>query len=223
MANLVGDSSVRGRNGSENNDFKSRLPLASGAGRGQGWGVNLILASGSPRRRELLAREGVAFEVRPSGVEELAPNSVEPVTLARENALLKARDIAEQHQEAIVLGSDTVVVIDGTTLGKPMNLEEGVGMLKSLSGRWHEVVTAVALLSEGKEEVFHETTRVLFKKLSEEDIAQYHADVEVLDKAGGYAIQEGGERIIAEVDGCRDNVMGLPVGRVVNELKNFSK
>ena len=185
--------------------------------------MNLILASGSPRRRELLAREGVSFEVQASGVEELAPNSVDPVTLARENALLKARDIFTKRADSIVLGSDTVVVIDGETLGKPKDLEEGAGMLRSLSGRWHEVVTGVALLSQEREEVFHETTRVRFKELSRDDITDYHAEVEVLDKAGGYAIQEGGERIIAEVDGCSDNVMGLPVSRVVTELKKFSK
>ena len=159
--------------------------------------------------------------VQPSGVEELPPNSRGPVELARENSLLKARDIFSKNAEAVVLGSDTVVVIEENTLGKPRDLAEGAEMLRALSGRWHEVVTGVALLAEGHEEVFHETTRVRFKDLTEDDIAAYHADVHVLDKAGGYAIQEGGERIIAEVDGCGDNVMGLPVARVLSELKNF--
>jgi septum formation protein len=112
-------------------------------------------------------------------------------------------------------------VIDGHTLGKPKDLAEGAAMLRSLSGRWHEVVTGVALLSKGVRKVFHESTRVRFKELSDQDITDYHAKVEVLDKAGGYAIQEGGEQIIAEVDGCRDNVMGLPVSRVQSELENF--
>ena len=182
--------------------------------------MTLILASGSPRRSELLAREGVSFVVQPSGVEELAPNSMEPVALARENALLKARDIFQEHPNEMVLGSDTVVVIEGRTLGKPKDLAEGAEMLRLLSGRWHEVVTAVALLSAKEERVFHETTRVLFKELSEAAITDYHTKVEVLDKAGGYAIQDGGKRIIAKVEGCRDNVMGLPVSRVVAELKN---
>lgn len=156
-----------------------------------------------------------------SGVEELAPNSIAPVPLARENALLKARDIFTKNPAALVLGSDTVVVIEDQTLGKPVDLEEGAQMLSLLSGRWHEVVTAVAIISSNQEEVFHETTRVLFKKLSEEDIAAYQNQVHTLDKAGGYAIQDGGERIIAEVEGCRDNVMGLPVRRVVAELKKY--
>lgn len=183
--------------------------------------VNLILASGSPRRSELLAREGIAFTVKPSPVDELAPGAMEPISLARENALLKARDIFRSHCDDLVLGSDTVVVVDERTLGKPKDLDEGREMLRALAGRWHEVVTGVALLSGEREEIFHETTRVRFKDLSEEDITDYHARVEVLDKAGGYAIQDGGERIIAEVDGCADNVMGLPVGRVVSELQKF--
>ena len=183
--------------------------------------MKLILASGSPRRSELLTREGVEFIVQPSGVDELPANSREPVQLARENSLLKARDISAKNPEALVLGSDTVVVIDGNTLGKPKNLAEGAEMLRSLSGNWHEVVTGFALMTHDREEVFHETTRVRFKELSESDIADYHAQVQVLDKAGGYAIQDGGEQIIAEVDGCRDNVMGLPVTRVISELKNF--
>ena len=186
-------------------------------------GVELILASGSPRRRDLLAREGVKFEVQVSGIEELAPNALEPVSLARENALMKARDIFIRNVGATVLGADTVVVVDGRTLGKPKDLVEGAEMLRLLSGRWHEVVTGVALLSRTCEEVFHETTRVRFKVLWEEEIADYHARVHVLDKAGGYAIQDGGERIIAEVEGCRDNVMGLPVERVVDELTQISK
>lgn len=159
--------------------------------------------------------------MQPSPVEELAPGTVEPITLARENASLKARDVFRQNRDAVVLGSDTVVVVDGRTLGKPKDLAEAAEMLRLLSGRWHEVVTGVALLDRFREEVFHETTRVRFKELSDEDIADYHARVLVLDKAGGYAIQDGGERIIAEVDGCCDNVMGLPVERVKVELQKF--
>ena len=185
--------------------------------------MNLILASASPRRSELLAREGISFEIVPSGIEELPVGSLPPVELAVENALLKARDIAASYSEALVLGSDTVVVIDGETLGKPKDLEEGAEMLRSRAGRWHEVVSGVALVAKGQEVSFYETTRVCFKPLSEEEITDYQNRVHVLDKAGGYAIQDGGERIIAEVEGCRDNVMGLPVNRVVTELKNFDR
>ena len=183
--------------------------------------MTLILASSSPRRRELLTREGVDFIVKPSPIEEMPPNSREPEQLARENALLKAVDVFDKQTKGVVLGADTVVVIDGHTLGKPGDLEEAAEMLRRLSGRWHEVVTGVALVSAGEVKVFHETTQVRFQELSEEDISAYHSEVEVLDKAGGYAIQEGGERIIAEVKGCRDNVMGLPVERVLIELELF--
>lgn len=184
--------------------------------------MTLILASASPRRSELLAREGVRFRVVPSEIEEHAAGSLPPIELARANALLKARDIAIDRNGDLVLGSDTVVVVDERTLGKPRDLAEGAEMLRLLAGRWHEVVTAVALVTGKQELVFHETTRVRFLELTDQEIADYQARVQVLDKAGGYAIQEGGERIIAEVDGCRDNVMGLPVSRVVSELKNFS-
>ena len=185
--------------------------------------VKLILASGSPRRRELLSREGISFDLQPSQVEELPPGAREPEKLATENSLLKARDILAKNTdpEAIILGSDTIVVIEGQTLGKPRDLAEGAAMLRLLAGRWHEVMTGFALISHQKEKVFLETTRVRFQELSDQEISDYQDAVHVLDKAGGYAIQDGGERIIAEVVGCRDNVMGLPVGRVLTELNQF--
>lgn len=184
--------------------------------------MKLILASGSPRRRELLAREGVDFEVITSGVDELLPNSRAATDLARENAFLKAREVFTQHPDRVVLGADTVVVVEGNTLGKPRDLTEGVAMLRELSGRWHQVVTAVALLSPNQKLVFHEETQVLFHELSDEDIKSYQEEVHVLDKAGGYAIQEGGEKVIQEVRGCRDNVMGLPVNQVLLRLKEMA-
>ena len=183
----------------------------------------LILASGSPRRKELLTREQVEFSVQPSSVEELLAGTMEPILLAKENALLKASEVAKSFPEICVLGADTVVVIDGVTLGKAVDLEDGAKMLRLLSGGWHEVVTGCALLMGRRKSVFHQVTRVRFRDLSEDDIANYHSQVEVLDKAGGYAIQEGGELIIAEVEGCRDNVMGLPVRRVLEEFAIISK
>ena len=184
--------------------------------------MNLILASASPRRSELLAREGVDFTVSPSGVEEYPAGTFPPRELAEKNASLKAKDQSVKNPGQWVLGSDTVVVINETTLGKPIDLDEGARMLRLLSGNWHEVVTGVSLICDDREIVFHEVTKVRFKELSDQDIANYQAQVPVLDKAGGYAIQEGGERIVAEVSGCRDNVMGLPVHRVVAELKQLT-
>ncbi|MDP0492636.1 MAG: Maf family nucleotide pyrophosphatase [Verrucomicrobiota bacterium JB023] len=184
--------------------------------------MKLILASGSPRRSELLSREGFDFEVIPSAAEELLGGAMEPVALSVENARRKAVLVREQTQGGVVLGADTVVVVEGETLGKPADLNEGREMLRKLSGRWHEVITGVALLAEGREKLFHEISRVRFHSLSEDAITDYHSRVQVLDKAGGYAIQEGGEMIIAELDGSRDNVMGLPVKLVQEELAQLT-
>lgn len=183
--------------------------------------MKLILASGSPRRSELLAREGIAFTIIPAEVEELKGGSLPAEELALTNASLKARDVAQSHQNDLIMGADTIVVVEGQVLGKPRDLDEGAQMLRILSGKWHEVITGVALVSGGKESLFAETTRVRFQILSEKDILDYHERVHVLDKAGGYAIQDGGDCIIAEVEGCRDNVMGLPVQRVIESLKNL--
>ncbi len=182
----------------------------------------LVLASGSPRRQELLRREGIRFSTEVTNVPELEGGEAAPVPLAQENARRKAKAGLAKHPEAIVLGADTIVVLKGETLGKPCDLAQGAEYLRRLSGETHEVITAVALYwAEGELEKY-ESSKVTFLNLSEEDIAAYHRDVEVLDKAGGYAIQEGGERIIAKVSGCRDNVMGLPVSLVSQMLKtNF--
>jgi septum formation protein len=169
----------------------------------------------------LLAREGLTFIVSKPGVDKFLPGTQSARELAEANAALKARDVAAGFTENIVLGADTVVAIEDRVLGKPQDLAEGVEMLRALSGRWHEVVTGVALVLYDRCTVFSETTRVRFKSLSEDDILRYHQEVNVLDKAGGYAIQDGGDRIIEEVQGCRDNVMGLPVTRVLEKLQTF--
>jgi septum formation protein len=165
----------------------------------------------------------LTFIVAKPEVAELQPGEHPARELAEGNAALKAKDIATDFPENVVLGADTVVAIEGRVLGKPQDLEEGAEMLRALSGRWHEVITGVALQLRERREIFAETTRVRFKSLSEDDILSYHEDVEVLDKAGGYAIQDGGDRIIEEVAGCRDNVMGLPVTRVLEKLQLFGK
>lgn len=161
--------------------------------------------------------------VVPAQVEEFGAGKMDAEELALANASLKARDVARIYPDTMVLGADTVVVIHGQVLGKPRDLAEGAEMLRMLSGQWHEVITGVAFVLDGQETTFAESTRVRFQTLSEKDILNYHTIVHVLDKAGGYAIQDGGDCIIAEVDGCRDNVMGLPVSRVTEFLNNFSK
>jgi septum formation protein len=185
--------------------------------------LEIILASGSPRRRELLGGMGVRFEVVTAPTPELdgasAPH-LSPAELAMENARLKADAVAKLRPGRWVLGADTVVALDGRLFGKPASLEEAAGFLRALSGRTHEVITGCALVSPLREvEIFHDTTRVTFLELTNETIARYLAAVPVLDKAGAYALQQHGEWIIAGVEGSRDNVIGLPTERLREILR----
>lgn len=183
----------------------------------------LILASTSPRRRELLEGLGLRFEVIAVDVPELDADSaphLSPTELARENARHKALAAAERSPGRWVLGADTVVALDGRLFGKPASLEQASEFLRALSGRTHEVITGCALLDpERRVEVFHEVTRVTFRALPDKTIEQYLADVHVLDKAGAYALQERGEWIIERVEGSRTNVIGLPVEALEKVLK----
>lgn len=177
----------------------------------------LLLASASPRRRALLADAGVACEIVAAEVTELRPADTPNLTaaqLAEVNAGLKAR--AGWRQDRWVLGADTVVALDGRIFGKPATLREAREFLRALSGRTHDVITACALLgSAGGDELFHESTRVTFRALTDETIERYLDAVPVLDKAGAYALQERGELLINGVEGSRTNVIGLPVERLV--------
>ena len=179
----------------------------------------IILASGSPRRRELLARTGLDFAVVTSPADELHDPSLAPGTLCEVNARLKASAVAASQPHAWVVGADTLVFLDGHPLGKPADLEEAGAMLERLSARTHEVRTGVCVISpSGACETFHETTRVTFRPLDMDLIRHYHAHVDPLDKAGAYGIQDHGEWIIASIDGPFDNVMGLPVAATVSRL-----
>ncbi len=176
----------------------------------------LVLASGSPRRSELLLREGYAFTVDVPRTEEPLLGHFTPRELVLRHARQKAAAVAPRHRDAVVLAADTLVVLAGQILGKPANLREAASMLQSLSGREHVVCTGVWIccralhVSRG----FVARTFVRFKTLSAADIRAYLRDVHTLDKAGAYAAQEEGTRIIKEVRGDFDNVVGLPVGEV---------
>ena len=182
----------------------------------------IILASASPRRRELLAGLGVAFEVITADVPELdASSGLAPVELARENARRKAAAVAALHPARWVLGADTIVTLDGRVFGKPASLDQAREFLLALSGRTHQVVTACALFQpDGAPAIFHDATRVTFQPLTEETIARYLAKVHVLDKAGAYALQEQGDRLIARIEGSSANVIGLPVERLGELLQS---
>ena len=179
----------------------------------------IILASSSPRRRELLERAGVTFEVVHSPAEEIHDPSMSPDSLCEWNAMLKASAVAALRPDATVIGADTLVFIDGIPLGKPSDLEEAAGMLRCLSGRVHQVCTGVCVIYPGGEKrQFHELTEVTFLPLDDAAIAEYFARVNPLDKAGAYGIQESGEMIISGIRGSFDNVMGLPVAKLIEAL-----
>ncbi len=179
-------------------------------------GETILLASGSPRRRELLTEMGLRFEVVTADVLELDAESspdLAPAELAKQNARLKAGAVArtEKGARSWVLGADTVVALEKKLFGKPASLEQAREFLRALSGKTHEVITGCVLVDpDGCENVFQESTRVTFRGLTDEIITRYLAEVHVLDKAGAYALQERGEWIIERVEGSRTNVIGLP-------------
>lgn len=182
----------------------------------------IVLASSSPRRRELLERAGVVFEVVPSPAEEIHDPGMKPDHLCELNAALKAEAVALVMPEATVIGSDTLVFIDDMPLGKPADLAEARAMLRRLSGRVHQVCTGVCVIAPGGgRHVFHDLTEVTFLPLDDAAIDAYFSLVNPLDKAGAYGIQEFGERIVAGIRGSFDNVMGLPVGKVIQTLEEI--
>ena len=183
----------------------------------------LYLASASPRRAELLQRMGLRFEIRPTHVEEDDSGSAGPEQMVRENARLKAATLAGVEPDALVLGSDTTVAIDGLVLSKPVDMADAGRMLRLLSGRTHTVFTAVALnWTAGQlEHIFIERSAVRFQKLDAARIENYFRQMNPLDKAGAYGIQEGRELIIDSVEGSVENVMGLPTQRLALTLEEL--
>lgn len=184
----------------------------------------LILASSSPRRRELLRGEGFAFRIETLPCDELSGSVPLPGhEIAVQNARLKASPVAQQYPDHLVLGADTVVLCDGKLFGKPASEEEAFAMLQALSGKEHSVVTGVALycVKAGVEEYFPVETRVTFKTLTPETIRTYMQLVPVMDKAGAYAIQDHGEMILEKMEGSLSNVIGLPCEEVRARLARF--
>jgi septum formation protein len=176
----------------------------------------VILASQSPRRRQLLGEILGEFNVVESYASELEDPTIAPRRLCELNAERKAWLVAERYPDHLVLGADTLVFLDGHPLGKPADLEDARRMLARLSARVHEVVTGVALVhrSGARARIFSESTRVKFRELSDETIGEYLSRVPVLDKAGAYAVQEHGHLIVETVEGSFSNVVGLPVEAV---------
>lgn len=177
----------------------------------------LILASGSPRRREILQQLGVSFEVLPSDIEEAILPGLSAGDAASHLALQKARDVAlKVNIPSIILGADTIVVVDGEILGKPDDEAEARLMLKRLSGREHEVVTGIAIIDSDRniEIKDFETTKVKMKRIPQDRIEKYVKSGEPLDKAGAYAAQGKASTFVEGIQGCFFNVVGLPISKL---------
>lgn len=183
--------------------------------------MRLILASASPRRADLLAAAGFAFDVIPVEIDERVMPLEQPADYVVRLARAKAREIARRNPGRPVLGADTAVVVDRQILGKPAGAAEAAGMLRMLSGRSHDVLTGVAVCLDGREEYEAVCTRVRFLQLSDAEIAWYVAAVEPYDKAGGYGVQGLASRFVESVDGSYSNVVGLPVATVYRLLKQL--
>ncbi|MFQ6041114.1 MAG: Maf family protein [Candidatus Poribacteria bacterium] len=183
----------------------------------------LILASASPRREQLLKQIGLEFEVMPSDFDESRVWMNNPADRAQQAALEKARFVAKQLVEGIVIGADTIVVSAGEVMGKPENNSDAIRMLKRLSGTKHEVITGVALVKAGNsmEYVWSENTSVWFRQLSDMEIKEYVEVERPLDKAGAYGIQGRAAAFVKKIEGCYFNVVGLPLSSLVEKLKLF--
>jgi len=174
-------------------------------------GERLVLASGSPRRRELLSQLGRPFDVVVPEVDEESRVDESPGDLVRRLALAKAEAVALSRPEAVVVGADTIVVLDGQIMGKPIDTADASRMLRLLSGRTHDVLTAVAVVPG---ECVTERTAVTFRDLTGAEIDRYVATGEPLDKAGAYGIQGLGGDLVSFIEGSWDNVVGLPMDLV---------
>lgn len=179
-----------------------------------------ILASASSRRAELLRQLKLEFEVIPSDAPEVFDDHLSPLELCQLNAHRKARVVAKKIPDSLVLGADTLVFLDRQIFGKPRDAAEAKKMLLQLQGRTHQVVTGVSLvqLRTHRERMFAVSTDVMFRSLTPEQVDEYLAKTNPLDKAGGYAIQENGELIVSEISGSFSNVVGLPIEKLQDEL-----
>lgn len=189
----------------------------------------IVLASASPRRQELLRNAGFEFNVCPADVPEILGEGEGPLEFAKRLALEKARAVLDRIEAGnpdckgpFVLGADTVVVVDEHVLGKPCDEADAERMLRMLSGRKHEVTTGVCLIGNRFQDVRAETTEVVFNVLKDEDIRNYIATGEPMDKAGAYAIQGIASRWIPRIEGCYFNVVGLPVALVCSMLREHA-
>ena len=183
--------------------------------------MNIILASSSPRRRELLALLGISFEIIPPTCDEILSPDVPPSTQAKQLAMDKAASIANAHTEAFVLGSDTIIEINHTLLGKPEDIKEAETMLRELRGRCHKVHTGLALIRKttALSVALVETAKVWIKPFTDDELNTYLDTQESLGKAGAYSIQGEGAKLIEKIEGDYPTIVGLPLWRVAKLLE----
>ena len=185
--------------------------------------TDIILASASPRRSELMTLAGFRFDVICADIDEIVPEKALPQEVVMSLALQKAQAVAKDHRKSAVVGSDTVVALDGKILGKPRSEKEAAEMHRSLSGRIHKVFTGVAIVCGEKVTSFFEETEVEFYPLTDQEILDYVATGEPMDKAGAYGIKGRGAVLVKRINGDYFNVMGLPISKVYRELKDCVK
>ncbi|MEE3333524.1 MAG: Maf family protein [Ruminococcus sp.] len=183
---------------------------------------NIILASASPRRRELLKNIFDEFEVIPADVDESISDEVDIDLRAQKIAERKARYIAEKFPDSLVIGCDTAVILGDKMLGKPSDRQDAEKMLRSLSGKIHKVITGCCLCERGKEQSFSAVTEVEFYELGENELKKYLDTNDWADKAGAYGIQNGACVFVKKINGCYNNVVGLPVAMLNREIIKFS-
>lgn len=183
--------------------------------------INYVLASKSPRRAELMHYIAPDFEILPAECGENPPDEIEADEVPEFLAVQKALDVSKKRPNSLVIGCDTVVILNGEIMGKPKDLEDAFRMLKALSGRVHTVVSGVCLCYKGKTLSFTQKTAVEFYPLSDEDILNYVRQSNPLDKAGAYGIQDKGGLFVKEISGDYYNVVGLPLARLNLEIKKL--
>lgn len=183
--------------------------------------MRLILASSSPRRRELLAQAGFIFDVAAATRDEVETDSLALRELTLLNATRKARDVAARNRDAVVIGADTLVALDGHVFSKPTDLDDARRMLRRLSARTHQVCTSVAVIRDSRLGTRSVVSDVAFRQLDDALIDAYFARINPLDKAGGYAAQGEGQMIIEKIDGSYTNVVGLPIIELSELLADF--
>ncbi|MBB3907197.1 septum formation inhibitor Maf [Anoxybacillus sp. UARK-01] len=183
--------------------------------------MKLILASSSPRRKQLLNMAGLHFDILASEIDEHIQANQTPEEMVQSLAYQKAKEVQRKHPDAYVIGADTIVVHEGQALGKPKTKQEAFEMLNRLSGQTHEVFTGVAILSPEKETVFAERTAVTFWDMTKEEIWEYIETGEPMDKAGAYGIQGKGALFVKQIVGDYFSVVGLPLSRTIRELKKL--